>query len=55
MCRIMDEVIQKETKETSVRIASNLLRLGNDTHEQIAEATGLTLDEVKQLAGQAAS
>ena len=51
MCAIMD----KAMKDYAKKIAINFLKLGNNTHEQIAEATGLTLEEVKKLAGQAAS
>ncbi|MBR1628547.1 MAG: hypothetical protein IJ679_04660 [Lachnospiraceae bacterium] len=55
MCTIMDKALKETAKEVSINIAKNLIRMGNDTHEQIAEATGLTLEEVKKLAGQAAS
>ena len=55
MCTIMDKALKETAKEVSINIAKNLIRMGNDTHEQLAEATGLTLEEVKKLAGQAAS
>ena len=51
MCKVMDEL----RKETELQIAKNFLMLNKLTHEEIAQATGLTLEEIKNLAGQAAS
>ena len=51
MCRIMDEM----KKETVIEIALNLLKIGKNSYEEIANATGLTLDEVKKLAEQLAA
>ena len=55
MCKIMEDAAREERQEERIIIAQNLLNLGLITHEQIAKATSLTLEEVKQLAGQAAS
>ena len=58
MCKIMEElrdktaaeVAEKVTSERNHEIALRLIQLGSVPLEQIAEATGLTLDEVKKLA-----
>lgn len=58
MCQIMEElrditaakVAAKVTAERNREIALKFIQLGNNTLEEIAEATGLTLDEVKELA-----
>ena len=55
MCKSMEEMRQESIRNTSIAIAFNLIKLGKNTHEEIAQATNLTLEEVKRLAGQQAS
>ena len=54
MCQIMEELrditAAKVAAERNREIALKFIQLGNNTLEEIAEATGLTLDEVKELA-----
>ena len=55
MCTSMEEMRKENVRDTSIAIALNLIKLGKNTHEEIAQATNLTLEEVKRLAGQQAS
>lgn len=54
MCRVMEEMCEKERKigeeKSSRRSAQRLLTIGKLTLEEIAECTGLPLDEVRRLA-----
>ncbi|MCM1230637.1 MAG: Rpn family recombination-promoting nuclease/putative transposase, partial [Ruminococcus flavefaciens] len=54
MCEIVEsmveELVSKKKKEGKIEIVLNLLNMNTLTHEQIAEATGLTLEEVEALA-----
>ena len=50
MCKIMEELRDKTAAERNREIALRLIQLGSVPLEQIAEATGLTLDEIKKLA-----
>ena len=50
MCRIMEELKDKVALERNRDIALRLISRGKMSFEEIAEATGLTLDEVKELA-----
>ena len=46
----IEEIIaEKERRENSVKIALNFLKKGRVPLEEIAEGTGLTLEEVKNL------
>ena len=49
------EYAEEKVKENATEIALNLIKAGNNTHEQIAAATGLSLETVKELAGEKAS
>ena len=52
MSSVLDEM-RNETKLRKAReIAFNLIELGEDTIEKIAKVTGLSLEEVKELAGE---
>ena len=55
MCKIMDEISADREKQRAIRIAINLIKRGRDTAQEIAEITGLTVEEVAQLAVQIAS
>ena len=48
MCKAIEDMREERTKE----IAWQLLTMGMGTPEQIAQATGLTLEEVQELAKQ---
>lgn len=54
MCRLMEERIDRVKKETnrdaSIQFARRLIAKGKTTYEEIAEYSGLTLEEVKKLA-----
>ena len=50
MCKIMEEISADREKQKTYRIAMNLLKMGIASHKQIAQATGLTLEEVQALA-----
>ena len=62
MCKIMEELRDKTAAEVTKKVTSEVtaernreialrfIQLGSVPLEQIAEATGLTLDEVKKLA-----
>lgn len=52
MCKIMDELCADREYQRTLRIAINLLNIGKVTFEEIAKATGLTLEEVTELATQ---
>ena len=55
MCKIMDDLRKESMILASKEIAEKLLNAGKLSHEEIVDATGLTLEDVKSLAGQAAS
>jgi len=45
-----NEVAKKVAHEKSVEVATRLLLRGKQTHEEIAEDTDLTIEEVEALA-----
>ena len=47
----MEEMRNETARETSLEIAKNLLLIGKLTCEEIAQATKLTVEEVKELDG----
>jgi predicted HTH domain antitoxin len=51
MCEIFEDMINEAKLEKRCEIAKNLIELGEISHEQIAEVTGLSLEEVQKLAG----
>ena len=55
MCKIMDDLRKQTEKAKAVEIALKMLQTGKYTHEEIADMTGLLLNDVKVLAGKAAS
>ncbi|MBR4224092.1 MAG: PD-(D/E)XK nuclease family transposase [Oscillospiraceae bacterium] len=55
MCKIMDEISADRERQRAVRIAINLINRGKDTAQEIADLTGLTVEEIEQLAAQLAS
>lgn len=50
MCRIMDEICKDYAKEALLNAAMKMISVGKLTDEEIAECSGLTLEEVKELA-----
>ncbi|MCI5752521.1 MAG: PD-(D/E)XK nuclease family transposase [Oscillospiraceae bacterium] len=54
MCKAMEELCNERAKEAviyeKIQIAVNLLNRGKDTFEEISALTGLTLEEVQELA-----
>ena len=55
MCKIMDEISADRERQRAIRIAINLINRGKDTAQEIADLTGLTVEEINQLATQLAS
>ena len=49
MCRAMEEMRNETARETSLETAKNLFLIGKLTYEEIAQATKLTVEEVKEL------
>lgn len=49
MCKAMEDMKNEAVKENAVRAARAFLALGKLSYEEIAEALGLPLDEVKAL------
>ena len=49
MCKVMEERIKDNERRLLNKIAVDLLRLGNNTKEQIAEITGLSLETVNEI------
>ena len=45
----MDEGLEKGKKEATHSIAKKFLQFGTNTIEQIAEATGLSIEEIEKL------
>lgn len=52
VCRVMEDMVNEAKLDNSREIAENLLKLGSVSHEDIAKATGLSLEEVKKIAGE---
>ncbi len=58
MCKAVEDLVEDLIEESSKRIsknkeieiAVNFIRLGKNTYDDIAEATGLTVEEVEALA-----
>ena len=50
MCEAMDRIAEKRAMETRIETALKMIARGKLTLEEIAEDSGLTLEEVKELA-----
>ena len=50
MSKIMEEFAIEERTEAKLEAAQNMLSMNLGTHEQIAQAVGLSLETVQQLA-----
>ena len=51
MCKIMEDMRNETMKAKEREIARKLIARGKDTVEEIAELTGLTIEEVDTLKG----
>ncbi len=49
MCRIVEEIVEKERAEYGREIALKMIADGLYTFEQISRVTGISLDEIKKL------
>lgn len=49
MCKAMEDIRNEAIRRNSLETAMNLLQLGKLTYAEIAQATGLTVDEVEEL------
>ena len=52
MCKIIEEMRDETAHQIMVRNASEMLTDPRFSHEDIARFSGLTLEEVKELAGE---
>ena len=54
MCKAIEDMRNEAAKQAAwqkaTETAMKLIAMGVGTHEQVAQATGLTLDEVQELA-----
>ena len=50
MCRAMEEMRDETARKKAIEIALKMLSGGKLNMEEIAEYSGLTIDEVKELA-----
>ncbi len=50
MCRIVEEIVEKERAEVRIGFALKAIALGKLSYEEISAITGISLDEVKELA-----
>ena len=51
MCKAIEEMRNETARKTSLETAKSLLLIGKLTCEEIAQATKLTVEEVKELDG----
>ena len=52
MCKVMEDMRNETIREKALSTARNLLTLNRLTYEEIAAVVGLSVDDVKALAGQ---
>ena len=50
MCKIMEDLNNKAAHDKQIKIALSMIQKGKLDYNEIAEYTGLTLEEVKALA-----
>jgi hypothetical protein len=51
VCKVMEDMRKEAVLENSREIAKSLIEIGENSYENIAKATGLSLSEVQKLAG----
>ena len=49
MCRIIDDIVQRECKQNNVDTALRMIAKGKYSAEEIAEMTTLPIEEVEEL------
>lgn len=52
MCKVIEDMRKEAVEMVQIEHAENLLKLGKLSFEEIADAVGLTLEEVKEIASQ---
>ena len=50
MCKAMEDMRNEAAKEQAIRTAHEMIKDGALSYEKIAQYSGLTVDEVKELA-----
>ena len=50
MCKAMEDMRNEAAKEQAIRTAREMIKDGVLSYEKIAQYSGLTVDEVKELA-----
>ena len=50
MCKAIEENNKRIIRNNKIEIAVNFIRLGKNSYDEIAKATGLTVEEVEKLA-----
>ena len=51
VCKAIEEMRNETARKTSLETAKSLFLIGKLTYEEIAQATKLTVEEVKELDG----
>ena len=51
MCDILDEMRNEAEHKKACEIANNMIKIGKMSLEEIAECSGLSIDKVRELAG----
>ena len=49
MCRSIEEILNEESERKTLEIARRMIELNKNPLEEIAECTGLTVEEVSKL------
>ena len=49
MCKIIDEIVRRERKESNIETALRMIAKNKFSDEEIAELSGLSVDEVNEL------
>lgn len=52
MCKVMEDMRNETALQKSKEIALRLISMGKLSHEEIAEASGLAIEVIKELAQQ---
>ena len=50
MCKIMEDLNEKAVRDNRIQIAQTIIETGKLSYEEIAQCSGLTLEEIKALA-----
>ena len=52
MCRSIEEMLEKVTKENTIEFAKRMISLGKNPIEEISECSGLPIEDVRKLASE---